>query len=152
MADEESVADPVGLRLPAAADGFPRFFIRSSPPFGFALVPELLALGQGQFHLDPAVFEVHPRGNQGQALLLRFADELADLFAMHQQFAGAQRGMIMNVSMLIGADVGVQQPDGVVFDQSIGVFKVSQAPADRLYFGTCQNHPRLKFFQQEVVM
>ena len=35
------------LLLPAAGDGFSGFFVGGAAAFGFALVPELLAFGQG---------------------------------------------------------------------------------------------------------
>src|ERR1039457_4423736 len=57
-------------RFPAAVDRFPGFIVRRAPPVGLALVPELLALGQSQFHLDSPVLEVQPRGDQGETLLL----------------------------------------------------------------------------------
>jgi hypothetical protein len=140
------------LGLPTSADRFSRFFIRRPPSFGLALVPELLAFGQSQFHLDPAVLKVQPRRDQGQALLLGLADQLANLFAMHQQLAGAQRGVVEDVAVLVGTDVGVQQPDRIVFDQAVGVLKIGEAAPDGLDLGPGEDHPGLKFFQQEVVM
>src|ERR1035438_3393604 len=92
------------LSFPAAVDRFPSFLIGRAPPVGLALVPELLALGQSQFHLDSPVLEVQPRGDQGETLLLGLANQLADLFAMHQQFAGTQRGVVEDVAVLVGTD------------------------------------------------
>src|ERR1700726_3662687 len=67
------------LILPAS-DGFPRFFIRRSPPLRLPLIPQLLAFSQRQLNLYFAVLEVHPHRNQRQSLLLRLADQLLDFF------------------------------------------------------------------------
>ena len=135
-----------------ARDRLSRFFVGGAPPLGLALVPQLLAFGQSELHLHSAVLEVHPRGDQGQSLLLRLADQLADLFAVHQQLASPQRGVVEDVAMLIRADVGVQQPEGIVLDQALRVLEVGEAAPDGLHFGPRQNHSGFKFFQQEVVM
>ena len=71
---------------------------------------------------------------------------------MDQQFARTQRGVIEDVSVLIGADVAIQQPEFAVFDQAVGVLEVAAASPYRFDLGPGQSNPRLKFFQQEVVM
>src|ERR1700727_1913239 len=97
------------LGLPTASNGVSGFFIRRSAPLSLAFVPELLAFGQRQLNFYFAVLEVHADGNQGQSLLLRFADQLADLFLVHEQLPGPQGRVVMNVAVLVG------------------IFKVSQA-------------------------
>src|SRR5258707_503524 len=79
-------------------------------------------------------------------------DQFADFLCVHQQLSRPQRGVVMNVAVLIGADVSVEQPHGVFFDQAIGVLEVGQPAPDRLDLGSRQNHTRFKFFQQEVVV
>ena len=54
--------------------------------------------------------------------------------------------------MLVGTDVGIQQPEFAVLDQAIRILEVGQPAPDRFHLGPGQDHPRLKFFQQEVVM
>jgi len=71
---------------------------------------------------------------------------------VHKQFAGAQGGVVVDVSVLVGADVGVEQKDFVVFDQAVGVLEVGQAGADGFDLGAGEGNSGLKFFQQEVVM
>ncbi len=140
-----------GLLLPAS-DCFPSFFVGRPSPLGFAFIPELLAFGEGQFNFYFAVLEVHADGDQRQSLLLGFADQLADFFFVHEQLAGAERGVVVNVAVLVGADVGVEQPEFAVLDQTVGVFKVGKAAANRFGLGSGKNYSTLKFFQQEVVM
>src|SRR4029077_1355782 len=68
-----------------SGDGFSSLFVGRPPAFSFALVPELLAFGQSQLDLHPAVLEVHPGGNQSKSLLLSLADQLPYFLFMHQQ-------------------------------------------------------------------
>ena len=104
------------LLLPASADGVSGFFIGCSTAFGFALVPQLLAFGQRQLNFHFTVLEVHADGDQRESFLLGLADQLADFFFVHKQLAGAQRGVVVDVTVLVGADVGVEQPELSVFD------------------------------------
>jgi len=115
------------LGLPTASNGVSGFFIRRSAPLSLAFVPELLAFGQRQLNFYFAVLEVHADGNQGQSLLLRFADQLADFFLVHEQLPGPQGRVVMNVAVLVGTDVGIEQPEFALFHQAVGIFKVSQA-------------------------
>src|SRR4051794_40765720 len=71
-----------------AIDRLASFFVRRSPSLGLALVPELLPFCQRKFNLHSTIFEVHPGRDQRQPFLLRLADELLYLVAMHQQFTG----------------------------------------------------------------
>src|SRR5580765_3800903 len=81
---------------------FPCFLVRRATPLRLPLVPQLLAFGQSKFDLHSAVLEVHANGYQGEPLRLGLADQLANLFFMHQQLAGPQRSMVVNISMLVG--------------------------------------------------
>ncbi len=116
------------LLLPAS-DGFPRFFVRGPAAFGFAFVPELFSFGQRQFNFYFAILEVHSDGNQRQPFLLGFADQLADFFFVHEQLAGAQGGVVVNVAMLVGADMGIQQPEFAIFYQAVRIFQIGEAAA-----------------------
>ena len=93
-----------------ARDCFSRFAVGRAAAFGLALVPQLLAFGEREFDFHPAIFEVQAGGNQSQSLLLGLADKLPNFLLMDQQLAGAQRRMIEDVAMVVGADVAVQQP------------------------------------------
>ena len=143
---------PSCLALSRSRDRFSRFLVRGLAAFSFTLVPQLLAFGQRDFNFYFTVLEIHPGGDQSQSTLLRLADQLADLFFMHQQLARAQRGVIKDVAVLIRADVAIQQPELAIFDQAVSIFEVASAGPDRFDLGPGQRNPRLKFFQQEVVM
>src|SRR5437660_12874613 len=71
---------------------------------------------------------------------------------MHEQLAGTQRSVVEDVAMLVRPDVAVKQPEFAIFDQAIGIFQVGPASAYRVYLRCSEGHPRLKFFQHEVVV
>jgi hypothetical protein len=100
----------------ASGDGFPGFLIGGAAALGFALIPELLTLGECQFHFYFAVFEIHAGGDQGESALLGFTDQLADFVLVNEEFTGAQRCMIEDVAMFVGADVRVEKPEFPIFD------------------------------------
>ncbi|SRR6266487_5302167 len=121
-----------GLFSSGSSNRFSCFFVRSPSPFGFTLVPELLAFSQRKFNLYSAVLEVHSRWDESQAFLLGLADQLTELFFMHQEFPRAQGSMVVDVAMFVGADMAVQEPEFAVFDQAVGVLQVDLAATDRL--------------------
>ena len=102
-------------RFAAAGDGLAGLAIGGFTALGFALVPHLLTLGEGEFNFDSSVAKVHARGDEGKSFLLRFADELVQLAAVDQKFAGAQRLVIEDVAVLVYADVGVDEPQLAVY-------------------------------------
>ena len=112
----------------------------------------MLAFGQGEFNFHSAVLEVHPGGDEGEALLLGLADELANFFFVDQQLAGAQGGMVEDVAVVVGSDVAVEQPEFAILEQPVGVFEVGLSGADRFDLGPGQGDSGLEFLQQEVVM
>ena len=61
--------------------------------FGFTLIPQLFALGQGNLTLDLTVFKVHTRWHQGVAFLLGFGLKFAQFVGADKQFAGTERGL-----------------------------------------------------------
>ena len=99
--------DLAWLTLSRSCDRFSRFFVRSIAPLGFAFIPELLAFGQRYLNLYFTVLEVHPGGDECQPALLGFADQLADLFFMYQELAGAQGRVVKDVAVLIRPNVAV---------------------------------------------
>jgi hypothetical protein len=139
------------LLLPSS-DRVSRFFVRRPTPLRLPFIPELLALGQRELHFYFAALEVHPHRDQRQSLLLSLADQLADFFFVHEQFAGAEGGVVVHVAVLVGADVGIEQPEFAIFDEAVRIFEVGEAAANGFGLGSGQHHATLKFFQQEVVM
>src|SRR5258705_5669510 len=73
---------------------------------GFALVVQLLALGERKLDLGAAlVVEIELERHQGHALPLDRADQLADLALVQQQFARTLRRVIEAPGLQILGDV-----------------------------------------------
>src|SRR5439155_24424044 len=122
------------LSASSPGDSLSCLAVCGSAPLGLAFVPELLALGHRKFNLYSAIFEVHTRGDERQPPLLRFTDQLANFFFMHEQLAGTQRSVVEDVAMLVRPDVAVKQPEFAIFDQAIGIFQVGPASSYRFDF------------------
>src|SRR5271169_1527023 len=60
--------------------------------------------------------------------------------------------MIEDVSVLVNADVSIDQPEFAIFHQSVGVFEVGAPGTNGLDFSTAQSNAGLKFLQQKVVV
>jgi len=71
---------------------------------------------------------------------------------MNQKLAGAKRGVVGRVAMVVGANVAIQEPEFAVFDQAVGVFEINRSSANRFHFRSGENYSGLEFFEQEVVM
>lgn len=136
----------------AAGYRFAGFFVGGTAALGLALIPLLLAFGERKFDFNFTALEIDARWNEGESLLLGFANELANFFGMHEKFARANGGMVGITSVLVGADVAVQKPEFVVFDQAISVFKVGFAGTNGFDLGTGEDDACFKFFEQEIVM
>src|SRR5436305_635545 len=81
------------LGLSRPHDSLTSFLVGGLAALGLALVPELLALGERDFTFYFPAAEVEAGGDERESLLLRLADELAQLFFMDEQLARAQRGV-----------------------------------------------------------
>src|SRR5438270_8740704 len=77
--------------------------------FGLALVPELFAFGESDLAFHSSILEIKTRRDERMAFLLCLSDQLSQLLFVDQQFAGAQRGVVINVAVLIGPNVRIQQ-------------------------------------------
>jgi hypothetical protein len=60
--------------------------------------------------------------------------------------------MIEDVSVNVGADVAIEQPELPILDKPVRIFEIDQPGAHRLDLGSGQSDAELKFFQQEIVM
>ena len=141
----------LGLFSPSGY-GFAGFLIGGATAFGLALVPLLFALCEGEFYLDFAILKVHAGGDQRESLLLRLSDQFSNFFFVDQELAGAKRGVVGVVAVVIRADMAVEEPEFAILDQAVGIFQICRAGAYRFDLGPGQNHPSLEFFEQEVVM
>lgn len=136
----------------AAGDGGAGLFVGVAFAFRFALVPDLLALGQGEFALHLAIAKIKTGGDERKSFLLRLNLKLVNLGTVEQQFTGAQRVVIAGIAVGIRADVGVEQEDFAVLDEAVGVFEVGLALADGFDFGAAQSHAGFDAVGKEVVV
>jgi len=136
--------------LAAGYGGF-GFVVAFAFAFGGALVPLLLAFGEGQFAFDAAVLEVELDRDQGVALLLGGDLQFGDLVLVEEEFASAKRVVVHRVAVGEGADVGVEEEGFAVFEEAIGVFEVGFAFADGFDFGAAQGDAGFDAVGEEVV-
>src|SRR5262245_9445541 len=92
-------------RSPPRLDRRPGLAIRFAALDRLALVVLLLAPGEADRDLHPAVLVVQPDRHQGHAFFDRLANQLPDLVAIEQQLAAAQRLVVRVAAMTVGADV-----------------------------------------------
>ena len=107
---------------------------------GFAFVVVALAFGQGEFKFDLAFAKIEAQGDQGVAALVHFAVELFDFVVVHEQFAHAQRIVVVVVGERVGADVQLVDVKLPVFDSAVGVLEVGAALAKRFDFSAFEHH------------
>src|SRR4051812_34791841 len=134
-----SVADA----LEVAADGL--LLLPVGGPLGdrLALVPRLLALGEGDLDLRPAVVEVQREGNDGQALLRHLPVELGDLVAVQQQLALAPRGVVGPGALGVLGDVHRVEPGLAALDVHEAVDEGRATLAQRLHLGAREHQAGL---------
>ena len=133
-------------------DRRPRLAIRLPPLFGFALVPVLFALGDGEFALDPAVFEVEAGGDERMPLDLRLCHKPPNLVLMKQQLPCTSFVVVRYITVRIRSDMHIQKEGFTIFDEAIGVLEIRLSFANGLDLGSSQSDSGLEFFQQEVVV
>ena len=138
------------LALAAGYGGF-GFVVGFALAFGGALVPLLLAFGEGELAFDAAVAEVEADGDEGEALLPGGGFELADLVLVQQELAGAQRVVVHGVAVGERADVGVEEEALAVLEQAVGVLEVGFALADGFDLGAAEGDAGLELVGEEVV-
>src|ERR1700722_9670521 len=71
---------------------------------------------------------------------------------MEQEFAGAQRVVVQRVSMRVRTDMRVQQKSFAVLDNSVSIFEIRFAFANRFDFGASEGDSSFEFVEQKVVM
>src|SRR6185312_1000713 len=138
--------------LPFRLDRRPCFARGFAPLDRLALVVLFLALRGRHRHLDAAVLEVETRRHERHALLDRLADQLADLVAVQQELAPAQRLVIGVAAMAVRADVDVVEEDLAVLDAREAVAEVHAAFADRFHLGAEQDEAGFEGLEQMEVV
>src|SRR5439155_19202016 len=110
------------------------FALRVALGQALALVVELLAPGDGHFHLCAAPHEVHLEGHQGQALLLDLAPQALYLLAVEEELARAGRLVVeVGARLRPGRHVRVEQPGLAVFDADVALAEVGPPGPHTLY-------------------
>src|SRR3954453_10296537 len=119
---------------------------------GLPLVEELLALDQGDLHLDPVPLEVQGERHHGQPLELGAAEEAADLPLLEQQPAHPLRLLVLAVAVAVRADVDADQEGLPVLEFDVAVLELLPPLARRLHLGAGQLDARLEGLQHLVVV
>src|SRR3712207_3582425 len=96
------------------------------------LVVGLLALGQREGGLDPAVLEVQVEGDEGEPALLDLAHQLVDLAPVHEHLALATRRVVGPGPLHVLGDVHVLQPHLAVVDRGEPVDEGGDRKSTRL--------------------
>src|SRR5690242_20375305 len=102
--------------LEPAADGLLGLAVGLALGERVPLVPRLLALGERDLDLRPAVLEVERQGYDGQALLVDAALDLVDLVAVEEELALAAGGVVGPRALGVLGDVHPVQPGLVAVD------------------------------------
>src|SRR3954454_2086716 len=117
--DVRPLPDPgisaLGSKQPAA------FALPAALFLGFALVVELLALGEGKLELGAAlVVEIELERHERHAFALDRTHQLVDLATVKEKLADALGRMIEAAALQIFRDIGVDQPDFAAASVRIG--------------------------------
>ena len=70
---------------------------------------------------------------------------------MHEQFAGPECVVVLDVSVGVGTDMNVEQEGFAVLDEPVGIFEVGLAFADGFDLGAAEDDAGLDFVVEEVV-
>lgn len=86
------------------------------------LVRQSPATGQGDRDFrDPAIVEVQSQWNEGQPLLLHMLPNPPQLGPVNQQLPPAKGVVILAVSVAVGGDMALQEPEFVALDTGVGL-------------------------------
>src|SRR5690242_16911775 len=100
------------LRLGFAASGnrFTSLTISGFAALGFAFVPALFSSGECNLTFYFAIPKIEPCRYERKSALLRFANQLSQLFLVQEQLSGTHGVVIEDVSVLVRADMRVEEP------------------------------------------
>src|SRR6478672_12119323 len=116
------------------------------------LVPRLLALGQRDLDLRPAVEEVQRQRHDRQALLVHATLDLVDLGAVEQQLALAPGGVVGPGALGVLRDVYAVEPGLVALDVDEPVDERGTPHAQRLHLGADEDQAGLEGVLDVVVV
>ncbi len=139
------------MDLLSLADGLFGFLIQSLLARNLALVVKLAALGQREFTFKSTVLQINAERNKCEPLLHSLSDQAPDLRSIQQEFSGPERIVIRVITVRIGADMTIEQPDFSGFHQSVGILEVDSAIAGGLNLSPRQYNSGFKFLEDIVV-
>ena len=116
------------------------------------LVIVVLAAGQRDFELGPAMLKIYLERDNREALLARLAEQLDDFSLVHEQPTGPQRVMIEDVALLIGTDVHVLDEYLTVLYRAVAVLEIGPSGPQGLDLGSLQFYAGLIGIMDEIVM
>jgi len=115
-------------------------------------VVEIFAAGQSQFDLGHAMREIDFKRYQSETFFSGLAKKPHDLCLVHQEFAIAPRLVVEPVALLIGADMGADQEEFLVFNFRIRVGQIGPPAPQRFDLGAGQHDTGFKRFMDMVIM
>src|SRR4030042_3172058 len=98
---------------------FHRLFFQCLP-----FVEEFLSLCQSQFHLDPSVGEVKPKGNERKSPFLNLPDEALNLPLVEEEFSAPQGGLIKSIPEAVRIDMRIDQVDLPFSDIAVAIAEI----------------------------
>jgi hypothetical protein len=116
------------------------------------LIKGLLALCKADQDFGLAADKVNLKGNEGKTLRCYLADKLTNLFFMKQKLARAQRFVVHDIAVGIGADIRVEEEDLVVLYNGVAIDEVGEAEAQGFYLGTLKRDTRFECILDKVIV
>ena len=113
---------------------------------------KLAAFRESELTFEPTVLQIEPQRNEGKSLLGGSADQFANLTAIQQELARAERIVIRIITVRVRADMTVEQPNLTALDQTVSVFEIYVSVPGRLDLGSCKNNACLEPFKDFVVV
>src|SRR5208282_1768312 len=148
-----STRDELGATLAVACfQGALDFALRGLARDRIAFVVRVLALGESQFNLGAAVFEIEFQRDDRIALLAHAAPQAIDLAAMHQEFSRAGFLVAELSRGSVGADVNALEERFAVFDAGVAVSEICAMRTQRLDLGAGECEAGLEGLLDEEVV
>jgi hypothetical protein len=117
-----------------------------------ALVAELLAPPDRDLGLHPAVLEVEPRRDEGEALLPHLCVEALDLAPVHQELPRPVRLVVGPVAGSVLGDVQADEPRLAVAHLGVRLLERRLALTERLHLGPGQHEAGLDPIEEVEVV
>ncbi len=119
---------------------------------GLAFVVTLLALSNRKLDFCMRSLKIDGQWNKRQSLLLDLCQQLTDLFFLQKEFARAEGIVVIDIPLLVRADVHPHKPYLPVLHYGVTVLQIGVPLTERLDFGPLKNNTGLDPLQDVVVM